>query len=88
MIPQASMGDVDRITAALDARGYNHSDRKYIYWYDASGCGLAWGAGGDDRPGEDNPYNAGPHCPALGTDCWTWQATAHESPAHPRRRRR
>jgi hypothetical protein len=78
VIPQASMSDVDAITAALKTRGYNRSDRKYLYWYENSGCGLAFGNGGDDRPGADNPYNAGPHYATLGTGCWSWQASAHE----------
>ena len=78
VIPQASMADVDTITDALVERGYDRSDRKYLYWYEADGCGLAWGNGGDDRPGEDNPHNAGPHYAALGTGCWTWQSSGHE----------
>lgn len=78
VIPQAEMSDVDSITNAMKAQGYDHADRKYLYWYENPGCGLAFGNGGDDRPGEDNPYNAGPHYAALGTDCWSWQASAHE----------
>jgi Ricin-type beta-trefoil lectin domain len=78
VIPQSSMSTVDTITNALKARGYNRTDRKYLYWYENSGCGLAFGSGGDDRPGSDNPYNAGPHYATLGTGCWSWQASAHE----------
>ncbi|TDV57854.1 ricin-type beta-trefoil lectin domain protein [Actinophytocola oryzae] len=78
VIPQSSMSTVDTITAALKTRGYNRTDRKYLYWYENSGCGLAFGSGGDDRPGADNPYNAGPHYATLGTGCWSWQASAHE----------
>lgn len=78
VIPQSSMTNVDTITNALRARGYNRTDRKYLYWYENSGCGVAFGSGGDDRPGADNPYNAGPHYAALGTGCWSWQASAHE----------
>lgn len=78
VIPQSSMSSVDSITAALKARGYNRTDRKYLFYYDNSGCGVAFGSGGDDRPGADNPFNSGPHYAALGTGCWTWQASAHE----------
>lgn len=78
VIPQGSMGSVDAITSQLQSRGYNRGDRKYIYWHDSAGCGLAFGNGGDDRAGADNPYNGGPHYAAVGTGCWTWQATAHE----------
>ncbi|RZQ60976.1 ricin-type beta-trefoil lectin domain protein [Amycolatopsis suaedae] len=78
VIPQSSMTDWRTITDALKARGYDRSDRKYLFWYENSGCGLAYGNGGDDRPGADNPYNAGPHYAALGTGCWSWQASAHE----------
>ncbi|GAB3447043.1 ricin-type beta-trefoil lectin domain protein [Actinophytocola sediminis] len=78
VIPQSAMATVDTITNALKARGYNRTDRKYLYWYENSGCGLAFGSGGDDRPGADNPYNAGPHYAALGTSCWSWAASAHE----------
>jgi hypothetical protein len=78
VVPQGSMANVDTITAAIQPRGYNRADRKYVVWYDNGGCGLAFGNGGDDRPGADNPYNAGPHYATVGTGCWTWQATAHE----------
>ncbi|MGP3980452.1 RICIN domain-containing protein [Streptomyces sp. KR80] len=78
VIPQSAMSSVDSITNELKARGYNRSDRKYLFYHDSSGCGLAYGNGGDDRPGADNPYNAGPHYAAMGTGCWTWQASAHE----------
>ncbi|KRV48144.1 hydrolase [Wenjunlia vitaminophila] len=78
VIPQSSMATVDSITNAIKARGYNRTDRKYLFYYENSGCGLAYGNGGDDRPGADNPYNGGPHYAAMGTGCWTWQASAHE----------
>ncbi|MEV4754889.1 SH3 domain-containing protein [Micromonospora sp. NPDC049559] len=78
VIPQASMGAPQSITDVLKTRGYNRSDRKYVVWYDAPGCGLAYGNGGDDRAAATNPYNAGPHYATVGTSCWTWHATAHE----------
>lgn len=78
VLPQSAMANVDTITNALRARGYNRTDRKYLFWYENSGCGVAFGSGGDDRPGADNPYNAGPHYAALGTSCWSWAASAHE----------
>lgn len=79
VIPQASMsGAPQSVTDVLKTRGYNRTDRKYVVWYDAPGCGLAYGSGGDDRPAANNPYNAGPHYATVGTSCWTWHATAHE----------
>lgn len=78
VIPQSSMATVDTITSAIQARGYNRADRKYLVWYDKDGCGLAFGNGGDERPGADNPYNAGPHYATVGTGCWSWQASGHE----------
>ena len=77
-IAQSDMSTVDTITNAIKAQGYNRSDRKYIVWYDAAGCGLAFGNGGNDSAGSSNPYNAGPHYATVGTSCWTWQATGHE----------
>ena len=77
-IAQASMANVDSITAAIQAQGYNRTDRHYIVWYDAAGCGLAFGAGGNDSPGSGNGYNSGPHYATVGTSCWSWQATGHE----------
>ncbi|MCT2585337.1 RICIN domain-containing protein [Actinophytocola sp. S1-96] len=77
-VPQSAMGSVDSITDAIQARGYDRGDRKYLVWYDADGCGLAFGNGGNDSPGADNPYNGGPHYAMLGTGCWSWQASAHE----------
>ncbi|MCE7006668.1 ricin-type beta-trefoil lectin domain protein [Kibdelosporangium philippinense] len=78
VIAQSSMASVDSITSAIQAQGYNRSDRKYLVWYDTGGCGLAFGNGGNDSPGANNPYNAGPHYAMMGTGCWTWQASAHE----------
>lgn len=78
VIPQAAMDDPGEVADALAARGYNRNDRKYLFWHDSGGCGVAWGEGGDDRPGADNPYNFGPHYAAVGNDCMTWQASAHE----------
>ncbi|QWF82422.1 hypothetical protein [Amycolatopsis sp. CA-230715] len=77
-IPQSSMDTVDTITDAIKAKGFDRADRKYLVWYDKDGCGLAFGNGGDDRPGADNPYNAGPHYATVGTGCWSWQASGHE----------
>jgi hypothetical protein len=77
-IDPSAMDTVDTITDAIKAQGYDHADRKYLVWYDKDGCGLAFGNGGDDRPGADNPYNAGPHYATIGTGCWSWQASGHE----------
>jgi hypothetical protein len=78
VIPQADMANPSRITAALKRQGYDRPDRKYLYWYDAVGCGAALGVRGDDKPGSDNQHNFGPSYAALGTDCWNWQASARE----------
>lgn len=78
VIAQSAMGSVDSITNAIKAQGHNRADRKYIVWFDAGGCGLAFGNGGNDSPGADNPYNGGPHYATVGTGCWSWQATGHE----------
>ncbi|WP_328614010.1 ricin-type beta-trefoil lectin domain protein [Amycolatopsis sp. NBC_00355] len=77
-IAQGDMATVDTITNAIKAQGYNRADRKYVVWYDKDGCGLAFGNGGNDSPGANNPYNAGPHYATVGTGCWSWQATGHE----------
>lgn len=78
VVPQSAMSSPSLIADQLAARGYNRTDRKYLFWHDSPGCGLAWGAPGDDRPGADNGYNSGPSYAAVGTGCWTWQASAHE----------
>lgn len=78
VLPDGDMSTVDTIAEALRARGYDSADRNYLFWYERDACGLAFGGGGDDRPGEDNPYNEGRHFAALGTGCWTWQASGHE----------
>ncbi|OXM53166.1 ricin-type beta-trefoil lectin domain protein [Amycolatopsis alba] len=78
VIAQSAMADVDTITNAIKAQGYNRGDRKYLVWYDAGGCGLAFGNGGNDSPGANNPYNGGPHYATVGTGCWSWQASGHE----------
>ncbi|GLZ31296.1 hypothetical protein Lesp02_34840 [Lentzea sp. NBRC 105346] len=78
VIPQSAMNNPQAVANQLAARGYNRNDRKYLFWHDSGGCGVAWGSGGDDRPGADNRYNFGPHYAAVGTGCWTWQASAHE----------
>ncbi|WP_233439319.1 ricin-type beta-trefoil lectin domain protein [Lentzea atacamensis] len=78
VVPQSAMSSPSAIADQLASRGYNRTDRKYLFWHDSAGCGLAWGAPGDDRPGADNGYNSGPSYAAMGTGCWTWQASAHE----------
>ncbi len=78
VIAQSAMGNINTITSAIQAQGYNRADRKYIVWFDAGGCGLAFGNGGNDSPGASNPYNGGPHYATVGTGCWSWNATAHE----------
>jgi len=78
VLTNAQMAGPSTIANALSERGYNSVDRNYLFWYERSGCGVAFGGGGDDRPGTDNPYNNGRHFAALGTGCWTWQASAHE----------
>ncbi|MFD4671623.1 ricin-type beta-trefoil lectin domain protein [Lentzea sp. NPDC058450] len=78
VVPQSAMSSPSAVADQLAARGYNRADRKYLFWHDSGGCGVAWGAPGDDRPGADNGYNSGPSYAAVGTGCWTWQASAHE----------
>ncbi|MET9225208.1 ricin-type beta-trefoil lectin domain protein [Lentzea sp. NPDC003310] len=78
VVPQSAMSSPSAVADQLAARGYNRTDRKYLFWHDSGGCGVAWGAPGDDRPGADNGYNSGPSYAAVGTGCWTWQASAHE----------
>jgi hypothetical protein len=77
-IDGVQLADLDLMTAALKASGLNRIDRKYVVWFDRPGCGTAYGAPGSDRSGPDNGYNGGPNYAAIGTDCWTWHATAHE----------
>src|SRR6266536_1393170 len=78
VVTDAQMATVDTIAAALTDRGYHSSDRNYLFWYERPGCGLAFGGSGDDRAGDDNPYNDGKHFAALGTSCWTWHAAGPE----------
>ncbi|MGW6931944.1 ricin-type beta-trefoil lectin domain protein [Lentzea sp. NPDC054927] len=78
VVPQSAMSSPSAVADQLAARGYNRTDRKYLFWHDSGGCGVAWGAPGDDRPGADNGYNSGPSYAAVGTGCWTWQASGHE----------
>jgi hypothetical protein len=77
-VDQAALKDVDAVTAAIKAQGYQRSDRKYVVWYDAPGCGLAFGIGGNDRPEWFNLHNFGPHYATIGTSCWGWAPTLHE----------
>ncbi|MET9260702.1 RICIN domain-containing protein [Amycolatopsis sp. NPDC004079] len=77
-IDPARMTDPQAIAGAIGEQGYRRTDRKYLVWYDKDGCGLAFGSGGDDRPGADNQYNNGPHYATVGTGCWSWQASGHE----------
>lgn len=77
-IAQSAMKDVDTITAAIKAQGYGEPDRKYIVWYEANGCGVSFGNGGNDDRGWYNLYNFGPHYATVGTDCWGWAPTLHE----------
>ncbi|GAB6903773.1 hypothetical protein [Kineosporia succinea] len=78
VVPQTSMEDTDTITAALKAQGYDRADRKYVVWYDQAGCGVGFGAGGNDLPDWYNLYNYGPHYAMIGTSCWSWSTTLHE----------
>lgn len=77
-IEQDAMENVDTITAAIKRQGFVRTDRKYIVWYDAKGCGVGFGNGGNDDPSWYNLYNFGPHYAAIGTDCWGWSPTLHE----------
>jgi hypothetical protein len=78
VIGSAQIADSDLMIAALQVKGYDRTDRKYVVWYDHPGCGLAYGSAFDDRPGPGNSHNGGPGYATVGTECWTWHATAHE----------
>jgi hypothetical protein len=66
------------VRAAVLAKGYNRTDRKYFMFdEDTSTCGVADG-GDDDTPGTGNKYNTGPFFGEAGPDCWGSNAAAHE----------
>ncbi|MFI5617908.1 RICIN domain-containing protein [Streptomyces sp. NPDC051567] len=58
VIPQADMNSHNGVGQALSNQGYNRNDRKYLFWAENQGCGLAWGPpGGNSNPGHDNVAN-------------------------------
>ncbi|GGM82529.1 hypothetical protein GCM10012275_61380 [Longimycelium tulufanense] len=78
-LPPDSLTTFGRLRPALMDRGYRRADRKYVVWAEAKmGC-EAVASGGDDRPGPDNRFNAGPHYALLSEGCWGgWDFFGHE----------
>jgi hypothetical protein len=75
---QLSPGDVvgiDEIRAALVTKGYDRTDRKYelFVWFtipNSATNAFTTGSVQDDRPGQDNPNNAGPTYAWYGKPVW------------------
>lgn len=72
--------DFDATIAALEAQGYNATNRMYMIFMDASGVGIC-GIGtlwGDDRATSNNWNNAGPAYGRTDAGCWGGSVPAHE----------
>jgi hypothetical protein len=93
VVPQAAMTDASSVTAALRKLGFGGTDR-FLFWYEADGCGTAPGNQGAAAPGNEGaaaPGNQGAAAPGarrvtqptvgfagLGRECWNLQASTRE----------
>jgi hypothetical protein len=78
IVPESDLGDFPKLTAALASLGFGRSDRTYVLWHEGGGCAVASGGSGTGGSTAHPGPAAGPVYAALGTNCWTWHATAQE----------
>ena len=77
-VEDAALGSFGATITALQAAGYDRSDRKYVLWVDANVyCGIG-GFAGDDRKTAGNWSNFGPSYGRSDSGCWTSGVAAHE----------
>ncbi|CAN5866077.1 hypothetical protein BH10CHL1_BH10CHL1_03950 [soil metagenome] len=77
-LPTDATRDFVKITAALDAQGYNSPDRKYLLFVDDNVyCGIAT-AKRDSQPGLANANNQKVGYARIDRMCWGAMTAAHE----------
>lgn len=78
VIPARGDDDFSATISALQAQGYNRSDRKYMIFVDANVyCGIG-GILDDDRVQQTNRNNFGPSYGRNDNGCWNGSTAAHE----------
>jgi hypothetical protein len=77
-LPRTARDSFARTIAAASAAGLHAANRKYVLFADTDAlCGIAT-LMYDDRPGPDNPNNAGPSWARVDRGCWNGAIAAHE----------
>jgi len=77
-VPAGALDSFSRNIGALQALGYNRTDRKYLIFADADVyCGIGTFVA-DQRPGLGNRNNGGPSYGRVDSGCWSSSMAAHE----------
>jgi len=77
-IDNGSLNNFGASVNAVQALGYNRTDRKYLMFVDATAlCGIAF-VGLDSQPGQGNSNNSGPSFARVDSGCWSAGPAAHE----------
>jgi hypothetical protein len=77
-IDNGALNDFGNSVTAVQARGYNRTDRKYLMFVDANAlCGIAYVLL-DSSAGQSNGNNSGPSYARVDSGCWAGPPAAHE----------
>ncbi len=77
-LPASTASSFASTVSALQAKGYTHTQRKYLLFADARYiCGLGQ-TYNDDQRGGQNRNNRGPQFARVDLGCWSGSAVAHE----------
>jgi hypothetical protein len=78
VIDDGKLADFGQSVNAVQARGYNRTDRKYLMFVDTNAlCGVAFVVM-DSQPGQGNANNSGPSYARVDNGCWAAGPAAHE----------